>query len=274
MIEMRFNPGLAQEQVDRLAGEVQPYRLPRELSALYRSKNGQPWGQTFFWGCRMLPLDEAISQWKLLRQMLAELDLGCPLWFPIANEGQDYFLAVLDEAEQDTSVVLHFFLQDTTVEVWTPTIAAAVRLAEDGARDDVRGGQSFSTGADESWPESWQLAVGMTPGSLVLRGADTLLADLRGGRPQGTVVAKVIALAVTGGGCVIEVRDESGTAVVAVPAGRPGGSLLQISNVYEFDLSHGAAQGNLTLLQDVVGNVELVATALRLVRREPRSKSR
>jgi hypothetical protein len=274
MIEMRFNPGLAQEQVDRLAGEVQPYRLPRELSALYRSKNGQPWGQTYFWGCRMLPLDEAISQWKLLRQMLAELDLGCPLWFPIANEGQDYFLAVLDEAEQDTSVVLHFFLQDTTVEVWTPTIAAAVRLAEDGAREDVRGGQSFSTGADESWPESWQLAVGMTPGSLVLRGADTLLADLRGGRPQGTVVAKVIALAVTGGGCVIEVRDESGTAVVAVPAGRPGGSLLQISNVYEFDLSHGAAQGNLTLLQDVVGNVELVATALRLVRREPRSKSR
>jgi len=88
------------------------------------------------------------------------------------------------------------------------------------------------------------------------------------------VVARVIALAVTGGGCVIEVRDESGTAVVAVPAGRPGGSLLQISNVYEFDLSHGAAQGNLTLLQDVVGNVELVATALRLVRREPRSKSR
>ncbi len=274
MIEMRFNPGLAQEQVDRLAGEVQPYRLPRELSALYRSKNGQPWGQTFFWGCRMLPLDEAISQWKLLRQMLAELDLGCPLWFPIANEGQDYFLAVLDEAEQDTSVVLHFFLQDTTVEVWTPTIAAAVKLAEDGAREDVRGGQSFSTGADESWPESWRLAVGMTPGSLALRGADTLLADLRGGRPQGTVVAKVIALAVTGGGCVIEVRDESGTAVVAVPAGRPGGSLLQISNVYEFDLSHGAAQGNLTLLQDVVGNVELVATALRLVRREPRSKSR
>jgi hypothetical protein len=274
MIEMRFNPGLAQEQVDRLAGEVQPYRLPRELSALYRSKNGQPWGQTYFWGCRMLPLDEAISQWKLLRQMLAELDLGCPLWFPIANEGQDYFLAVLDEAEQDTSVVLHFFLQDTTVEVWTPTIAAAVRLAEDGAREDVRGGQSFSTGADESWPESWQLAVGMTPASLMLRGADTLLADLRGGRPQGTVVAKVIALTVTGGGCVIEVRDESGTAVVAVPAGRPGGSLLQISNVYEFDLSHGAAQGNLTLLQDVVGNVELVATALRLVRREPRSKSR
>ena len=274
MIEMRFNPGLAQEQVDRLAGEVQPYRLPRELSALYRSKNGQPWGQTFFWGCRMLPLDEAISQWKLLRHMLAELDLGCPLWFPIANEGQDYFLAVLDEAEQDTSVVLHFFLQDTTVKVWTPTIAAAVKLAEDGAREDVRGGQSFSTGADESWPESWRLAVGMTPGSLALRGADTLLADLRGGRPQGTVVAKVIALAVTGGGCVIEVRDESGTAVVAVPAGRPGGSLLQISNVYEFDLSHGAAQGNLTLLQDVVGNVELVATALRLVRREPRSKSR
>jgi len=274
MIEMRFNPGLAQEQVDRLAGEVQPYRLPRELSALYRSKNGQPWGQTFFWGCRMLPLDEAISQWKLLRQMLAELDLGCPLWFPIANEGQNYFLAVLDEAEQDTSVVLHFFLQDTTVKVWTPTIAAAVKLAEDGAREDVRGGQSFSTGADESWPESWRLAVGITPGSLALRGADTLLADLRGGRPQGTVVAKVIALAVTGGGCVIEVRDESGTAVVAVPAGRPGGSLLQISNVYEFDLSHGAAQGNLTLLQDVVGNVELVATALRLVRREPRSKSR
>jgi hypothetical protein len=104
MIEMRFNPGLAQEQVDRLAGEVQPYRLPRELSALYRSKNGQPRGQAFFWGCRMLPLDEAISQWRLLRQMLAELDLGCPLWFPIANEGQDYFLAVLGEAEQDTSL--------------------------------------------------------------------------------------------------------------------------------------------------------------------------
>jgi hypothetical protein len=271
---MRFNPGLAQEEVDRLAGEVEPYRLPCELSALYRSKNGQPWGETFFWGCRMLRLDEAVSQWKLLRQILAELDLGCPLWFPIVNEGQDYFLAVLDEAEQETSLVLHVFLQDTTVQVWAPTIAVAVKLAEDGASEDVRGGQSFSTGADESWPESWRLAVGMTAASLALRGADTFVADLRGGHPQGTVVAKVISLAMTGGGCVIEVRDESGTAVVAVPAGRPGGSLLQISNVYELDLTHGVAEGKLTHLQDVVGNVELVATALRLVRREPRSKSR
>jgi len=106
---MRFNPGLAQEQVDRLAEEVQPYRFPRELSALYRSRNGQPWGETFFWGCRLLPLDEAVSQWKLLRQIWGELDLGCPLWFPIANEGQDYFLAVLGEAEQETSLVLHSF---------------------------------------------------------------------------------------------------------------------------------------------------------------------
>jgi hypothetical protein len=73
---------------------------------------------------------------------------------------------------------------------------------------------------------------------------------------------------------VIEVRDESGSAVVAVPSGRPGGSLLQISNVYEFDLIQGAAEGKLTLLQDVVGSVQLVATALRLVRREDRSKSR
>ncbi len=270
---MPFNPGLTQEHIDRLAREVHPYRLPRELVALYRSRNGQPWGETFFWGCRMLPLDEAVGQWKLLRQILAELDLGCPLWFPIANEGQDYFLAVLDEVEQETSLVLHLFLQDTTVAVWTPTVAAAVKLAEAGASEDVRGGQTFSTGADESWPESWRLAVGMTPGSLALRGADTMLAELRGGRPQGTVVAKVTALAVTGGGCVIEARDESGTAVVAVPAGRPGGSLLQISNVYEFDLTHGAAEGNLALLQDAIGNVELVATALRLVRREPREPS-
>jgi hypothetical protein len=222
----------------------------------------------------MLPLDEAVSQWKLLRQILAELDLGCPLWFPIANEGQDYFLAVLDEAEQETSPVLHFFLQDTTVEVRTPTIAAAVKLAEDGASEDVSGGESFSTRADESWPESWRLAVGMTSVSLALRGADAVVAELRGARPQGTVVAKVISLAVTSGGCVIEVSDESGTAVAAVPSGRPGGSLLQISNVYEFDLIQGAAEGRLALLQDAIGNVELVATALRLVRREPRSKTR
>ena len=121
---MRFNPGLAQVEVDRLVAEVQPYRLPRELGALYRSRNGQPFGERFFWGCRMLPLDDAVSQWKLLRQIRAELDLGCPLWFPIANEGQDYFLAVLDKAEQETSLVLHFFLQDTTVQVWTPTIGA------------------------------------------------------------------------------------------------------------------------------------------------------
>ena len=271
---MRFNPGLAQEQVDRLAEEVQPYRFPRELSALYRSRNGQPWGETFFWGCRLLPLDEAVSQWKQLRQIWGELDLGCPLWFPIANEGQDYFLAVLDEAEQETSLVLHFFLQDTTVAVWTPTIVAAVKLAEDGVSEDVRGGQSFSTGADESWPESWRLGVGMTPGSLALRGADATLVELRGGRQQGTVVAKVISLAMSGGGCVIKVRDQSGTAVVAVPSGRPGGSLLQISNVYEFDLIQGAAEGKLGLLQDMVGTVEFVAMALRLVRREPRSKSR
>jgi len=271
---MRFNPGLAQVEVDRLVAEVQPYRLPRELGALYRSRNGQPFGERFFWGCRMLPLDDAVSQWKLLRQIRAELDLGCPLWFPIANEGQDYFLAVLDKAEQETSLVLHFFLQDTTVQVWTPTIAAAVDLAEEGISDDVRGGQTFSTRADESWPESWRLAVGMTPGSLALRGADTTLAELRRGRPQGTVVAKVISLAVTAGGCVIDVSDESGTAVVAVPSGRPGGSLLQISNVYEFDLIQGAAEGRLALLQDAIGNVELIAMALRLVRREPRSKTR
>jgi hypothetical protein len=68
-------------------------------------------------------------------------------------------------------------------------------------------------------------------------------------------------------------RDETSTAIVAVPSGRPGGSLLQISNVYEFDLTHGSADGRLALLQDAIGNVELVATALRLVRREPRSKS-
>jgi hypothetical protein len=271
---MSFNPGLAQVEVDHLAAEVRPYRLPRELGALYRSRNGQPFGETFFWGCRMLPLDEAVSQWKLLRQLRVELDLGCPLWFPIANEGQDYFLAILDEAEQETSLVLHFFLQDTTVQVWTPTIAAAVELAEHGSSDGARGGQTFSTCADESWPESWRLAVGMTPASLALRGADTMLAELRRGRSQGTVVAKVISLAVTAGGCVIEVRDESGTAVVAVPSGRPGGSLLQISNVYEFDLIQGAAEGRLGLIQDAVGNVELVATALRLIRREPRSKTR
>jgi hypothetical protein len=237
VIPLSFNPGLAQVEVDHLAAEVRPYRLPRELGALYRSRNGQPFGETFFWGRRMLPLDEAVSQWKLLRQLRAELDLGCPLWFPIANEGQDYFLAVLDEIEQETSLVLHF------------------------------------TGADESWPDSWRLAVGMTPASLALRGADTMLAELRRGRSQGTVVAKVISLAVTAGGCVIEVRDESGTAVVAVPSGRPGGSLLQISNVYEFDLIQGAAEGRLALLQDAVGNVELVAMALRLVGREPRSKT-
>ncbi len=214
---VRFNPGLTQQQIDRLAQEVRPYRLPRELGALYRSRDGQPWGERFFWRCRMLPLAEAISQWKLLRQLGAEMDMGCPLWFPIVNEGQDYFLSVLDEVEQETSPVLHFFMQDTTVAVWTPTIAAAVKLAEDGASEDIRGGQTFSAAADESWPESWRLAVGMTPQSLALRGADTTLAELRAGRSNGTVVAKVISLAVTGGGCVIEVRDESGTAVVASP---------------------------------------------------------
>jgi hypothetical protein len=270
---MQFNPGLAAELVDRLAAELQPYHLPRELSGLYRSRNGQPWGETFFWGCRMLPLDEAVTQWKQLRQIWAELDLGCPMWFPIANEGQDYFLAVLGEAQQETSPVLHFFLQDTTIQVWALTIAAAVKLADDGAGDDVHGGQTFSTAADESWPESWRLAVGMTPDSLALRGADTTLAELRSGRPQGTVVAKVVSLAMTGGGCVIELRDETSTAVVAVPSGRPGGSLLQISNLYEFDLTQGSADGRLALLQDAIGNIELVATALRLVRREPRSKS-
>jgi hypothetical protein len=194
---MRFNPGLAQEQADRLASELQPYRLPRELVALYRLRNGQPWGETFFWRRRMLPLEEAVNHWKELRQIWAEQDDGCPLWFPIANEGQDYFLAVLAEAEQETSPVLHFFLQNITVEVWTPTIALAIKLAEDGVSENVRGGQSFSTGADETWPESWRLAVGMTPASLALRGADTTLADLRGGHRQGTVVAKVISLAMT-----------------------------------------------------------------------------
>ena len=271
---MRFNPGLAQDQMDRHAEQVRPYRLPRELVALYRSRDGQPWGETFFWRCRFLPLDEAVSQWRLLREIRSELDLGCPLWFPIANEGQDYFLAVLGETEQETSQVLHFFLQNTTVEVWTPTIAAAIKLADDGVSEDARGGETFSTGADESWPESWRLAVAMTPESLAFRGADTTLTELRGRRLKGTVVAKVVSLAMTGGGCVIEVRDESGSAVVAVPSGRPGGSLLQISNVYEFDLIQGAAEGKLTLLQDVVGSVQLVATALRLVRREDRSKSR
>lgn len=185
-----LQPGLSDREIDRLAEPLAPFKLPEELRALYRWRNGETGGGLF--DREFQPLERAIEDYQF---GLEELDLN-PLLFGFCDSNNDRYAVELLASPETSSGVFSLphgdpdvYLTFISIERMAATLLRAhqeggyVLLEEDqywerdleiyGAirgemnpgvhvfhEDERRGINVFDGVGTRDWPERWAKATG------------------------------------------------------------------------------------------------------------------
>ena len=251
----RLGPGLDDAGIQRLRDAVAPYLVPPQVEALYRWRNGGDHG--VFGGWRMRPLDELLHWYRFTcdelespptwlpvfeDQIVNVVTLDVPglapsdpsvwyghthdMWLSRLFDSVGALLDVVADAaeagalvEQGQQLGLSSGGQVHSLdgEPWT---SWRLDRCPDAFRwPDPPAGTHLVSLPDPDWPQEWLRPVGVTPGTLALRGATHSVAELvaaaaSGRQVRGTIRGRVVSGVGTPGWWSPLVSDGSGQITV------------------------------------------------------------
>lgn len=130
-----LKPGLDDAALDAMEAEL-GCKLPRELRALWRWRDGYPETATadsFVWYHRLMPADEAMQQYRILRsQHMFGWDRS---WFPVMFFQGEWYFVECAPATVEASPLMYYFAETGPQEAYrslTSYFATAREAMENG----------------------------------------------------------------------------------------------------------------------------------------------
>jgi cell wall assembly regulator SMI1 len=250
----RLGPGLDDAGIQRLRDAVAPYLVPPQVEALYRWRDGGDHG--VFGGWRMRPLDELLEWYRFTcddlespptwlpvfeDQIVNVVTLDVPglapsdpsVWYGHTHDMWlsrlfDSIAALLDvvadaaeagalvERDQRLGLSSGGHVHSLDGEPWT---SWRLDRCPDAFRwPDPPAGTHRVSLPDPDWPREWLEPLGVTQGTLALRGATHSIAELvaaaASGPVRGTIRGRVVSGVGTAGWWSPVVSDGSGRITV------------------------------------------------------------
>lgn len=298
-----LHPGITDQEIDRLAESLLPYRLPKEVYTLYQWRNGQSIEADFLPGYTFLPLEEAVNEYRLLMEY--NKHGWNSLWFPLLTFEGDYYVVLCDNEQQESSLVMlsysedpYIYVADSSLEAMVRTILEAYQVGayyqadsywqvndsevatirskyspnfrlffgEEGGQA-VEGVHFYSQLVTRNWPLKWKEAIGRSEEDYVLVGSSMSIAEFVQ-RSEDELLKSV-----TLQGQVVELRGSSeetsitlsdGTGKVTIQCASTLARELIIWNFFEIEVCTQEAVSSLGGIQGI--NSRFIATKIKFLK--------